>query len=91
MNKRKKKKMLKKTAIVLMDECCLIGMNREEKLKLLEEYEDFLLNVAYRRKYSDLKENQQIYFFIPRIGTMKRSQALEPMINRCRKAPAGEK
>lgn len=63
MNKRQRKKILKKQLPVIFDEVYLIGASEEERKKALEGYEKFLKKYAYRKKYKDLKPRKILCYF----------------------------
>lgn len=67
MNKRKKKKMLKKCLPLFADEFKLLTMTTDEKEKAFSDAETYRLKYGYRKKYKNL-EGKFINYYYP-VGT----------------------
>lgn len=63
MNKRQKKKMLKKCLPVIADEYPLCTMNEKEYQEAMVAEKEYRLKYGYRKKYSNLKKEKFIRYF----------------------------
>lgn len=63
LNKRQKKKKLKKTLPLFADEFPLLSMTESELKSALEQAERFRLKYGYRKKYSNLKRKKNLLYF----------------------------
>lgn len=81
MNKRQKKKMLKKTLPIIADEYPLCAMNKEECKKAFEEAENYRLKYGYRKKYANLKKEKFLRYSY---SYVKQSKEMQNLMNLAR-------
>lgn len=62
MNKRQKKKKLKKTLPLIADEYPLMTMTESERDSALKQSEKYRLKYGYRKKYSNLKKEKFLHY-----------------------------
>lgn len=65
MNKRQRKKKMKKYLPIIGDEANLLTMTANERDKAIQDFEKFKEKFAYRKKYKDLKEGKPLQYYYP--------------------------
>lgn len=88
MNKRQLKKRRKKCLPVIADEANLLIMTDEERSEAYKEYQNFVRNYSYRKKYKNLKGKHLVYFYP--VGK-KIGDFINEMGKRCRKGTVDKK
>ena len=65
MNKRQRKKKMKKYLPIIADEANLLTMTDNEREQAFKDYENYKEKFAYKKNYKNFKEGKPLHYFFP--------------------------